>query len=385
MKNLYIITLSLCLFFTNTVFGQVIISERSEQLKEPTPTEIIYDSLTNFVLINKSYNHMIGQKVFFYGRLESIIACEKYGSGFYTEKVFNKKWKRILKEGFDSSIKPNLSSESYHKHYFIIEEVFLKLPDGDYDYVEASALKLRKEDDGQIVYYFNNSRIPQGWWTTVGFLIKARETYIGKRYALIRDWPIDNWLRKMSDDEKLTGIVCPEYVYGKKRTIWKCKDVVVRYNEAVMKNAAWPSVALIMENEDGQYEDSYVYLSFRPNDFHPDSVDEYLLPPFRDGKLICIFEPAEEYEARINRYLENEKSKLSTLIKAFGEENGQLIFVGHVKLGFTDTMCKLALGEPDDINKTTGSWGEHQQWVYRKSDKTKYLYFENGVLTSVQE
>ena len=39
-------------------------------------------------------------------------------------------------------------------------------------------------------------------------------------------------------------------------------------------------------------------------------------------------------------------------------------------------------GEPADINKTTTSYGISEQWCY---DNYKYLYFENGILTSIQE
>lgn len=39
-------------------------------------------------------------------------------------------------------------------------------------------------------------------------------------------------------------------------------------------------------------------------------------------------------------------------------------------------------GEPIDINKTTTKYGTEEQWVY--SDY-KYLYFEDGILVSIQE
>ena len=47
----------------------------------------------------------------------------------------------------------------------------------------------------------------------------------------------------------------------------------------------------------------------------------------------------------------------------------------------TPRMVIESIGSPNDINKSTGSWGVHEQWVYRN----KYLYFENGKLTSWQE
>ena len=54
---------------------------------------------------------------------------------------------------------------------------------------------------------------------------------------------------------------------------------------------------------------------------------------------------------------------------------------GKVKIGWTKEMCIESWGKPDDINKSTGSYGVHEQWVYGDSN---YLYFENGKLTDIQ-
>lgn len=41
---------------------------------------------------------------------------------------------------------------------------------------------------------------------------------------------------------------------------------------------------------------------------------------------------------------------------------------------------KTSWGAPDDVNKTITRRGTHEQWVYDSG----YLYFENGVLTTIQ-
>ena len=46
----------------------------------------------------------------------------------------------------------------------------------------------------------------------------------------------------------------------------------------------------------------------------------------------------------------------------------------------TRELATISLGSPNDINRTVGSWGVHEQWVYYNL----YLYFENGILTSYQ-
>lgn len=48
----------------------------------------------------------------------------------------------------------------------------------------------------------------------------------------------------------------------------------------------------------------------------------------------------------------------------------------------------LCWGSPRKINTSTGSWGKHDQWVYYSTEyninEYKYVYFENGILTSWQ-
>ena len=66
--------------------------------------------------------------------------------------------------------------------------------------------------------------------------------------------------------------------------------------------------------------------------------------------------------------------------KKYGEKFYNELKEGKFWIGMTKEMAIIALGEPDDINKTVGSWGVHEQWIYNKL----YIYFENGKLTSYQ-
>ena len=54
-----------------------------------------------------------------------------------------------------------------------------------------------------------------------------------------------------------------------------------------------------------------------------------------------------------------------------------------VKIGMTakQVIEKTSWGKPKEVNKTTTRYGTHEQWVYGGRN---YLYFENGILTSVQ-
>lgn len=67
-------------------------------------------------------------------------------------------------------------------------------------------------------------------------------------------------------------------------------------------------------------------------------------------------------------------------LKKFGREITDLILVRKVRIGMTEEMCEEAWGFPRKINKTTGTFGIHEQWVYDGG----YLYFENGKLKVIQ-
>lgn len=55
---------------------------------------------------------------------------------------------------------------------------------------------------------------------------------------------------------------------------------------------------------------------------------------------------------------------------------------GGVRLGMTADEVKCSgWGKPESVNRTTTRHGVHEQWVYGGRN---YLYFEDGVLTSIQ-
>jgi hypothetical protein len=55
----------------------------------------------------------------------------------------------------------------------------------------------------------------------------------------------------------------------------------------------------------------------------------------------------------------------------------------RVHLGMTREQAIAGWGRPRDINRSTYSFGVHEQWVYGEYG-SGYLYFEDGVLTSIQ-
>lgn len=105
-----------------------------------------------------------------------------------------------------------------------------------------------------------------------------------------------------------------------------------------------------------------------------------------------IFIREDKYQAEIQRQKEEDESRrreieyrkaerLRRLTQLYGASNAKIIVEGKVRIGFTKSMCREAWGNPDDINRTTTSWGTHEQWVYGHES---YLYFDGDKLTTIQ-
>jgi hypothetical protein len=52
-----------------------------------------------------------------------------------------------------------------------------------------------------------------------------------------------------------------------------------------------------------------------------------------------------------------------------------------VVLGMTAEQVELSWGKPEDVNRSVGSWGVHEQWVYGR----QYVYLEDGTVSSFQD
>jgi hypothetical protein len=56
-----------------------------------------------------------------------------------------------------------------------------------------------------------------------------------------------------------------------------------------------------------------------------------------------------------------------------------------IHLGMTSEQVRAAWGKPYMINTTVGSYGKHEQWLMHNSISPYYVYFDNGILTSIQQ
>ena len=65
------------------------------------------------------------------------------------------------------------------------------------------------------------------------------------------------------------------------------------------------------------------------------------------------------------------------------------ILNGKILIGMTKEQVLASWGEPGKINRSVGTWGVHEQWVYGGCSQYRcnynYLYFEEEILTSWQD
>ena len=111
--------------------------------------------------------------------------------------------------------------------------------------------------------------------------------------------------------------------------------------------------------------------------FIEETTEILAMKDFRKNQVI-----SEEQDVKIRA----REKRLKALTEKYDESVAIRIMLGFYWNGMTTEMARESLGSPDEINKSSGTWGLHEQWVYSEGrSKTIYLYFENGVLTSWQD
>ena len=100
----------------------------------------------------------------------------------------------------------------------------------------------------------------------------------------------------------------------------------------------------------------------------------------------CVYTESPELSSILQKHEEEyQKNKLRSERLMSG--------VKELAIGMTEEEVVDLLGETYEKNRSVGSWGVHEQWIYRpyrsyprsQHIDVKYLNFENGILTSYQE
>ena len=104
------------------------------------------------------------------------------------------------------------------------------------------------------------------------------------------------------------------------------------------------------------------------------------------SKYALITEGDLQRRAEQNKKIKEGNTKYKqSLINKYGDRNANRILEHKIWLGMTDEMAVKSWGNPDDINRTVSTYGVKEQWIYGDISNRRYLYFENGILTTWQD
>ncbi len=107
-----------------------------------------------------------------------------------------------------------------------------------------------------------------------------------------------------------------------------------------------------------------------------EEIDQFILAKEAEQRKL------EELQAE--QKLKEQKAEWEKIEKKYIQKYGKATYdklkKGYYWIGMTEEMATISLGMPNDVNRTVGIWGVHEQWIY----DNVYLYFENGKLSSYQ-
>jgi hypothetical protein len=123
-----------------------------------------------------------------------------------------------------------------------------------------------------------------------------------------------------------------------------------------------------------------------------------LVEQMEEQKLQELWERYDREDSkRLEEYQEQQQREKADLERKLAQhpewtaQDKEYIRKHEIRIGMSKSAVIVSWGNPVDINRSVGSWGVHEQWEYSvKSGSTigyklKYLYFEDGILTSFQD
>lgn len=333
------------------------------QVPEKTKTQIIvpYDSLTNIVSIGgirafeKNYDHLIGQTI----SLISATNC----SGFVC---------------YSYDTNQDVDFRSIINKPLIVK----KIDSAEWYFQDA-------EDSTKTIKIVFNSRLWDEYlnldFVCHGYYEKIKQLYLNQELVYVNQ---DN-------DGDLSDIIKSRFMdYDTKsnlqrkipaNTIWKCTDVLILPGKLYSSDAILNVDRVILNVENEKFGKYYLYASEilkRDNT----NLDYFMtLPEFsrftaynNQLKAEAKAKAAAAAKEAERRREEHRKS----IIARYGDHLGYAILQGKVLIGMSKSACMEAWGNPQSINRTTNIYGVREQWVYPGN---KYLYFEDGILTTIQD
>lgn len=184
-----------------------------------------------------------------------------------------------------------------------------------------------------------------------------------------------------------------ELSYYKTQEAEKTKERIKEHNEEVKRQNKIESQRFFDKISAQKRKDSLLIIEIRQKtindsiEYEKEKTTNEAIEKVRQKQEVKrqITQKKYDIEIKEKRKLENEKKRnqrREAIINRYGLVNGEAILNHKVKIGWTKSMCIASWGKPYDINRTTTTYGNHEQYVYSLK---KYLYFENGILTAIQD
>lgn len=121
-------------------------------------------------------------------------------------------------------------------------------------------------------------------------------------------------------------------------------------------------------------------------DYHPESTEYISAKEIYEQSLKDIEISKKKAKEKAEKAEAERKAKMAPIkrvMEKYGcsKEDAEQILGHSVRRGMTAELCRASWGRPTKINRTIGSYGVHEQWCYGGHN---YLYFEDGILTTIQ-
>lgn len=275
----------------------------------------------------------------------------------YPDSIFGKYFTIIDIKG-----KETYGSKEYKK----LEDLDLE-DDGGYQL--NLKITLRNESNQDILYWeVQQARFLKNTpFFLVPYFEKQRNTYINQNLVLRYSDRYNSILQNLIDVN--TGATI-NIKYGE---VWTCSDIS------------------FVDSKDSYHLKGFYFLKNGDREVKielgSNLVNDYFMleTEFKKQEL----EKQKKEEQRQKEQLEREKKQQQERIKfkndciaKWGQKMGSYIADGKVVLGMNKEICTAAWGSPININRTIVRGLTSEQWVYGWGT---YLYFDNGVLSAIQD
>lgn len=409
-------------------------------LNENIQTKVYYDSLSNIRPYKDSsyYKKFIGQSILFYPRSPKSELSIKYYANFKIpnerivsiDTIWHKKRKNPKPQDYEINVirsnryKPQFikdeyvtlyaasrssqekegeiypvdmsgNSEGVYTGYFTpyneIENKSFKIIDIKHQDASKSTFFTLQSEEGDTIYWQahrgkydgQNNKDEQYPIIVLGFIDKMKNIYLNKELYIKDVHPIEKYkCNEITLFGSTNEYLVPSFILKSDNTeltlpLWAAPSMFS------YKTPKGPNILFCDLNvtEAKVYENSLEQERIAKLE-----ADKQKLEAEKQKKIAQEKALKQEKIAREQAIKEEviRKEEREEYIRAkFGEEIADLILSHKVKLGMSKEMVKESWGTPSGgVNRTIGSWGIHEQWVYGSK---RYLYFENGTLTTIQD